>query len=113
MFWDFDADLVVAAVENVIVRKIGDRILIAQLVADVLERLIQIIHVIGIKGAAAGFFREFLKNLVAIGQVILAVAGLGRFIILRQGNPLDAGADGVDDDAGALGHFDGFGTRVV
>jgi len=35
-----DADLVVLAVENVVLRNVGDGILVAQLVADVLERLI-------------------------------------------------------------------------
>src|SRR5467141_2297301 len=63
------------------------------------------------KCAAAGFFGQFLEKLVTIRQVIFAVAHLVR-IGLREGNPLRAGADGVDDHAGALGHFDGIRARV-
>src|ERR1700730_3160372 len=55
---NLDADFVVAAVQDVVRWKISDGILIAKLVADVLERLIQVIHVIGEKRAAAGFFSE-------------------------------------------------------
>src|SRR6266446_4804733 len=78
MIGHFDADFVVAAVEDVVRRQIGDGILVAQFVADVLERLVQIVHVIRKKRAPAGFFGHFLVNLVPVGQVILAVAQLVR-----------------------------------
>src|ERR1700733_497128 len=61
--------------------------------------------------AAAGFFSEVSENFVAFGEVRLAIGelvGIG----LRELNPLGAGADGVNDDAVALRHFDGFGARV-
>src|ERR1700744_187772 len=63
------------------------------------------------EGAAAGFLGEVGENLVAFGEVRLAIGelvGIG----LRQLNPLGAGADRVNDDAVALRHFDGFGAGV-
>ncbi len=53
----FDADFVVAAIYNVIGGAVGDGVFVPQFVTDVLERLIQIIHVVREKRAAAGFFR--------------------------------------------------------
>src|SRR5256885_1072291 len=76
VFGHFDADLMVAAIEDVVRWKIGDGILVAKFVADVLERLIEIVHVIRKKRAAAGFFGEFLENLVTVREVIFAVAHL-------------------------------------
>ena len=111
MVGDFDANLVIAPVQNIIYGSIRDGILIAELVADVLKRLVEIIDVIGKKRAAAGLFRKVLKNLVAFGEMVFAVGGLVG-IGLRQGDPLRAGADAVNDDAGALGQFDGFRARV-
>src|SRR5260370_7321654 len=41
----FDADLVVAAIENVVRRKIGEGILVANFLADALARLLHTLHV--------------------------------------------------------------------
>src|SRR5262245_2980458 len=112
MSGNFDLDAVVFSVCDEIGRAVGDGVLIAQFVADVLERLIEIVHVVGEKGAATGFFGEVLENFIAFGQVQFAIGGFVR-IGLRKLNPLGAGADGVDDHVGALGHFDGFSARVI
>ena len=109
---NFDFDAVIFAVGHEIGRAVGDGVLIAKFVADVLERLIEIVHVVGKKSAAAGFFREILQNFVAFGEMHFAIGqlvgiGLGKL------DPLGAGADGIDDDVGALGHFDGFGAGVI
>src|SRR5207245_9308928 len=107
----FEPDFVIAAIKHVIRGLISDGILVAKLVADVLKRLVEIIHVIREKRAPAGFFGKVLKNLVAIGEVIFSVACfLG--ISFRERNPLRAGADGVNDDTGALRELDGFGACV-
>src|SRR5260370_11986443 len=65
MVGHFDADFVVPAIDNVIRRKISDRILVAQLVADVLERLVQIIDMRRKKTARAPFISQLLEVLVA------------------------------------------------
>ena len=101
----------VAAIHNVVRGKVGDGILVAQFVADVLKRLVQIVDVIRKKRAASGFLGEFLQNLVTVCQVIFAVRQFAR-IGLRERDPLCAGADGVDDHARALRHFDGVRARV-
>jgi len=54
-FWSLEFDAMVLSVRNEVRRVVGDLILVAKFVADVLERLIQIIHVIRVKRAAAGF----------------------------------------------------------
>src|SRR5437588_10262263 len=107
----FDANWVITAVEDVVRGLISDGILIAKLVADVLKRLVEIVDVIREKRAAAGFIREVLNNLVSISEVVFAVAGFV-WICFFEGDPLRAGADGVDDHAGALRQFDGLGARV-
>ena len=111
MLRHFNLDLVIPAVKGMGRSVVGDGILVAQFVADILKRLVQIVHVIRIESAASGFFRQRLQNLVSIGQVILAVPGsfLARIV---QRHPLRAGADRVDHHAAPLGHFDGFRTRV-
>src|SRR5215475_1036252 len=68
---------------------------------------------IGKEGAAAGFFGDILQNLVAIGQVILAGSGGAAILFRGCGNPLNAGANGVDVDAGALRHFHRFRASVI
>src|ERR1700676_1804564 len=108
----FDADFVVAAVEDGVAGGVGEGGLVAEFVAHILEGDIEIVDMVGEEGTATGLAGELLEDLVAIGLVIFAVVhliGVG----LREGNPLGAGADGVDDHAGALGHFDGFGAGVV
>ena len=83
----------ITAIRHVVRRHVRDGVLVAELVANVLEGLIQIVHVIGEKRAPTGFLGKALKNLVALRQVILAVAQfLG--IRLRKRNPLRARADG-------------------
>ena len=111
MVGHFDADFVVSSIEYVVRWKISDGILVAKFVADILERLIQIVHVIREKGSAPGFFRQLLENLVPVRQMVFAVRRLVR-ISLRERNPLRACADGVNDHAGALRHFDGIGACV-
>ena len=74
VLWNFNADPVVTAVENVVRRDVGNGILIAKFVANILERLIQIIHVIRKERAATGFFGKILQNFVAVSQMIFAGA---------------------------------------
>src|SRR5215472_2160417 len=107
----FHANAVVASIEDVILRLIGNRILVAKLVADILKRLVEIIYVVGEECAAAGLFGKVLEDLVSVGQVIFAVGGFFGIRFL-QGDPLGAGADGVNDHAGALGQLNGFRARV-
>ena len=57
---DFDFDFVIAAVEGVVEGIVGDGILVAEFFANILERLIEIVDVVGEEGAAAGFFRNLL-----------------------------------------------------
>ena len=76
MLWHFDPDFVVPAIVGVIIGVVRDGILIAQLIADVLERLVQIIDVNGYERAATSFLGEILKDFVALGEVIFAVACL-------------------------------------
>src|SRR5258708_39623216 len=58
MFGHFDADLVVAAIQNVVRRKIREGILVAELVADVLELLVQIIVMLCNDSADSGFLAK-------------------------------------------------------
>jgi len=58
----FDVDFVVAAIEGVIRRVVRDGVLIAQFLADVLKRLIEIVHVIRKEGAAAGLLGQALQG---------------------------------------------------
>ena len=53
----FDADFVVLAIYKVVGGAVSDGVLVAQLVSDVLERLISIIHVVRKKSPASGFLR--------------------------------------------------------
>src|SRR5580704_6368450 len=77
---NFNADAVVAAVENVVRRNVGNGILIAKFIANILEGLIQIIHVIRKESAPAGIVRQVLQNLVAFRQMRFAI---GYFIGIR------------------------------
>src|SRR5258708_19718133 len=52
---------------------VGEGILVAQLVANILKRLVQIVHVIRIEGAPPGLFRQRLHNFVAVGEGVFAV----------------------------------------
>jgi hypothetical protein len=65
VFGHFDANPVVAPIEHVVRRHVRNRILIPQLVANILERLIQIIYVIRKERPSSRFIREVLQNLVA------------------------------------------------
>ena len=75
VFGDFDADLVVLAVDDIIGGDVGDGVLVAELVADVLEGLVEIVDVVGEEGAAAGFLGDIVQDFVALGEVRLAVGG--------------------------------------
>ena len=68
---------------------------------------------IRVERAASGLFGEVLQNFIAVGEVIFASAGGAAIFFGGGGDPLDAGADRVDDDAGALRHFDGFPASVI
>src|SRR5690242_5324071 len=108
----FHFDPVVLTVRNEVRGVVSNRILVTQFVADILERLIQIVHVIRKKRPAAGLFRQVRENLVAVRQMHLAVRRFQR-IGLRKLNPLGARADGVNHHAGALRHFNRFRARVI
>src|SRR5712691_13564826 len=112
VFGDLDADFVVLAVDDIIGGDVGDGVLVAELVADILEGLIEVVDVIGEEGAAAGFLGDIVQDFVAFGEVRLAVGGFFG-VGLGELNPLRAGANGVDDHAGALGHLNGFGAGVI
>src|SRR5882762_2428624 len=107
-----DFDFVVAAIGDEIGRTVGDGVLISEFVADVLERLIEIVNVVGEKSAAASFVRKILENLIAFSEMHFAIGQFGG-ISLRELNPLGAGADGVNDNVGALSHFDSFAAGVI
>src|SRR6201987_12478 len=74
---EFNFYFVVTAVGNKVGRAVGDGVLIAKFVADVLKRLIQIVNVIGEKSAAAGFVRESFENLIAFSEMHLAISQAG------------------------------------
>src|SRR5262249_32770084 len=107
-----DFNFVITPIEGMVRGVVRDGVLVAQFVADVLKRLVEIVHVIRIEGAAAGFLGEGLQDFIAVGEMVFVVAGAFLFGVVER-NPLRAGADGVDDHAGALGHFDGFGAGVL
>jgi hypothetical protein len=65
----------------VIGRVVSDGVLIAEFFANVLEGLIQIVNVVGEKGAPTGFLGEILENLISIGKMVFAVAG---FLLLMS-----------------------------
>src|SRR3989442_14830038 len=69
VFRDFGSNFVVFAVGDVVWGIVGQRVLGAQLIADVLERLIQGIHMGREEGAAAGLFRKGPQNLGAFGEM--------------------------------------------
>ena len=48
-------------------RPVGDAVLVAQLVGNVLEGLRQVLHLEREEGQPAGFGREVLQDLVAVG----------------------------------------------
>ena len=54
---NFDANFVITAVEGVIGGIVCHGILVAEFVADVLKRLIEIVHLIGEKSTPTGFIR--------------------------------------------------------
>ena len=87
---EFNFDFVVAAVGDEIGRAVGDGVLIAKFVADILKGLIQVVNVIGKKSTAAGFVRKIFKNLIAFREMHLAIGQLGG-IGLRKLDPLGAG----------------------
>src|SRR5258707_11128201 len=64
-----DADAVILAVQLIVVGDIRDGVLIAQLVADVLERLVEIVDVVRKERASAGLFRHVLQILVGCGEM--------------------------------------------
>ncbi len=112
MVGKFDLDLVIAAIGDEIGRTVGDGVLISEFVADVLKGLIEIVNVVWKKSAAAGLIRKIFENLIAFGEVHFAIGQFGG-ISLRELNPLSAGADGVNDNVGALSHFNGFAAGVI
>ena len=68
----------------------------------------QIVDQIREEGAAAAVVGEDFQGLVAGGFHILALGSLRGARLIVADDPFGAGADGVDDDAGALGHVQGF-----
>ena len=72
-----DFYFVVAAIGDEIGRTVGDGVLISEFVADVLERLIEIVNVVGEKSAAAGFVRKILENLIAFSEMHFAICQFG------------------------------------
>src|SRR5713226_6860703 len=102
-----DLDAAEFSVCALIRRHVGERILVAQFVADVEERLRQVVHAVGEEGAAASLFRELLQHLVGRFHMVFPVAAFGRIVLLDGRNPLGTGADGVDDHPAALRHLDG------
>src|SRR5579863_5527329 len=99
-----DANAMIFAVQNGIRRNVRDGVLVAQFIANILERLIEIVHMIREKRPAAGFLSQVRKYLIAFGKVRLAIGQLVG-ISLRQLDPLRAGADRINDHAVTLGHF--------
>ena len=75
---EFDFDFVIAAIGHEIGRTVGDGVLISELVADVLERLIEVVDVVGEKSAAAGFVRKILENLIAFSEMHFSIGQFGR-----------------------------------
>src|ERR1700680_4727433 len=65
------------------------------------------------EGASAAIHGELLENVVATCFLIFAVETLGGIGFLVGDDPVDAGADGVNDDSSALGHVHGFAARMA
>src|ERR1700680_3382550 len=86
---------------------IGDEVLAAQLVANVLERLGEVINAVGKEDAPAGVVGELLENMVAGGFVHLVR------LIAFECKPIGVGADGVNGSLGALNHLDSIAAGVV
>src|ERR1035438_944588 len=75
---------------------VGDVVLVAQLVGDVFERLLQIFHLEGEECLATGLRRQVLQHLIAVAFDLANVGG-----------------DGVDHDIGLLRHFERLVARVL
>src|SRR5713226_10354503 len=101
-----DLDAAEFSVCALIRRHIGERILAAQFVADIEERLRQIVHTVGEEGAPAGLLSKLREHLVGRFHMDFPVAAFGRIVLLDCRNPLGTGADGVDDHPAALRHLD-------
>ena len=91
-----DFDGAEAAIGNKICWLVGDGVLAAQLFLNGLKCVRHLTHLEGKEGAASGSFGDALQNLVPLTF-----------------HAADVGTDGVDDDLGALRHFDGFFARDV
>src|SRR6185437_8302571 len=96
-----DAELLVAhgdfdrtelAIGKELVRLVSHHILAAQLFLNVMERVCQVLKLEGEESAAAGGFRQHLEIFIAL---VGAAAG-------------EIGANGVNDNRGALGHIESF-----
>src|SRR5262249_5282197 len=109
-----DANGVEFAVAELAARQIiGERILAAQLVADLRERLRQIVYAVREKRAASAVFRKLLQHLIAGPLLNLAVETLRRVGLLIGQDPIGVAADRVDDDAGALRDFQSLAARMA
>src|SRR6185312_14625260 len=82
----------VLAIREELVRLVGDYVLAAELFLNVMKSIGQILKLEREEGAAAGGLCEHFQVLVSL---VNTAAG-------------EVGADGVDDDLGALGHVQGF-----
>src|SRR5208337_4520557 len=88
-------DSAVAPVGVEVGRLVGDVILAAQFLFNGGERVRDVFHLVGEEGAAASGGSEVLENFVA-----------------AQDQAAVVGRDGIDENFGALGHFNGLGARV-
>ena len=75
VIWNIDFDPVIFSISDKIRRAVGDGVLIPEFVANILERLIEIVDVIGEEGAASSFLRQIFQNFIALRQMHLAVCG--------------------------------------
>src|ERR1700722_8018275 len=83
-----DFDGAEAAIGNEVCRLVGDSVLAAQFLLNGEERVRHLAHLEGKEGSSTGRIRNAFQNFVALAF-----------------HAADVGADGVDDDFGALRHF--------
>ena len=104
---------VVFAVRRAARGAVGQRVLMAQFVADIEKRLSQIIDLVRKEHAAAGFPRKLFEDLISLVFFVLAADSLGGILFVFGRNPIRARADRVDDHARALRHFDGLAAGAI
>jgi hypothetical protein len=97
-----------AAVGHESLRTKRNQILAAEFGPNILEGNRQIIRFIRKEGLPTGLIGKILQQFFPVRFELLV-----NFFIAFEGNPVGVGADGVNGDAGTLGHLQCFADGVI